>query len=53
MTELPISVNGGPNPCYVYFVRFSDCIKRESFQTLFCWDEWEDFSECKTQKKHV
>ena len=48
-----MSVSGGTNPCFVYFVRFQDCVKREAFGKLFCNDEFEDFAECKTQTKHV
>jgi len=53
MSELPIGPGGGQNPCYIYFVRFNDCTKRESFSKLFCIDEFEDFKECKKQMKHV
>lgn len=53
MSENSMSVSGGTNPCFVYFVRFQDCVKREAFGKLFCNDEFEDFAECKTQTKHV
>ncbi len=49
-SESPISMNGN-NPCYVYFLRFNDCVKKESFCKLFCNEEFEDYAECKTQRR--
>jgi hypothetical protein len=53
MSELPIGIFGGSNPCYTFFTRTMDCIRRESFYTLMCRNEYDDFIECKFAKRHV
>lgn len=51
--ELPIDINGGPNPCYLFYVRLADCAKRETFKKLMCRDQLEDYRECKTGMRYV
>jgi hypothetical protein len=53
MAELPIGYAHGINPCYVYWVRLTDCYARESFGNLFCKNQYDDFIECKTSKRNV
>jgi hypothetical protein len=53
MTEFPIGLGGGMNPCFVFNLRFIDCQKREAYSTLLCKDQWEDYQECKFGTRHV
>jgi len=53
MTELPIGLMTKNNPCYIYHLRLIDCIHREAMYKLMCTDQFDDYSECKTQKRHV
>ncbi len=53
MSELPFGLSGGQNPCYIFYVRLMDCVKRETFYTLMCRNEYDDFAECKLAKRHV
>ena len=51
--ELPLNLQGGVNPCYIFYIRLIDCVKRESFVSLYCKDQHEDYRECKFGKRHV
>lgn len=53
MTEVPIGLVGGLNSCYVFYMRFQDCIKKESLFHVMCRNEYEDWYECKFAKRHV
>jgi len=51
--EMPIGFVNGTNPCYVYYMRLSDCFNRESFRNLLCKDQLDDYKECKYARRHV
>lgn len=51
--ESPLNLQGGMNPCYIFYTRLIDCVKRESFVSLFCKDQYEDYRECKNGRRHV
>ena len=53
MAELPIGFITKNNPCYIYHQRLLDCVHRESMYKLMCTDQFDDYSECKNQKRHV
>lgn len=53
MSFVPLGFLQGTNHCYIFNVRMYDCIKREQFYTLICRDEYEDFMECKSARRHV
>jgi len=46
------SVNMQTHPCYTYHQRMVNCIKTEEFNTRMCFEETEDWVECKTRRKH-
>jgi hypothetical protein len=51
--EIPLSMTGELQPCYVFYIRLVDCYKRETFSNLLCNDQYEDFQECKLNKRAV
>ena len=51
--EIPITVTGEISPCQIFYLRMADCVRRESFYELLCKNEIEDFSECRTRRRHV
>jgi hypothetical protein len=53
VTEVPIGWTANYNPCYIYYMRMLDCLKKETNYKIFCNDYWEDYSECRMGTKHV
>jgi hypothetical protein len=53
MSESVLSVNGSLNTCYIFYLRFADCVRRETFFDLMCKEQSEDWIECKTKKRYV
>lgn len=52
MTEPFMTVNGLTHPCYTFYMRAVNCIKIEDAPNKMCYEEIEDFVECKSRKKH-
>ena len=46
------SVNMQTHPCYTFMQRMTQCIKKEEMSTRMCFEEIDDFYECKTRRKH-
>eukprot|EP00356_Strombidium_inclinatum_P006450 CAMPEP_0170488154 /NCGR_PEP_ID=MMETSP0208-20121228/6774_1 /TAXON_ID=197538 /ORGANISM="Strombidium inclinatum, Strain S3" /LENGTH=90 /DNA_ID=CAMNT_0010762639 /DNA_START=24 /DNA_END=296 /DNA_ORIENTATION=- len=40
------------HPCYTYHTRMTNCIKSEELSTRMCFEETEDWIECKSRRKH-
>ena len=40
------------HPCYTFMQRMTQCIKREEMSSRMCFEEIDDFYECKTRRKH-
>lgn len=53
MTEEFKSVSGGTHPCYLFFLRMRSCAHREMNITTMCWEEIDDYKECKFRTKQV
>jgi hypothetical protein len=46
------SVGMATHPCYSFNQRMLQCIKGEELSTRMCFQEMEDWYECKSRKKH-
>ena len=40
------------HPCYAFHQRMINCIKSEDVVSRMCFNEMEDWHECKSRKKH-
>jgi len=47
-----LSISGLTHPCYVFYQRMIACAKKEEVYTRMCFNEFEDYIECKSRKKH-
>ena len=47
-----LSVNLLTHPCYTFHQRMVQCIKTEDLATRMCFNEIDDWYECKSRKKH-
>lgn len=52
MTEPFLSINGMTHPCYTFYQRALQCMRREDDPLRMCFVEGEDYIECKTRKRH-
>lgn len=48
-----INVAGQLNYCYIFFLRATDCARREAFMELMCHDQISDYYECRFRIRHV
>lgn len=46
------AVNMQSHPCYTFSIRMQNCIKGEEMSSRMCFEEIEDWFECKMRKKH-
>ena len=46
------SVNMQTHPCYTFMQRMTNCIKAEEMSSRMCFEEVEDWYECKSRRKH-
>ena len=46
------SVNMQTHPCYTFHQRMVGCIKEEEMSSRMCFEEIEDWYECKGRRKH-
>ena len=52
MVEPFLSVSLTTHPCYAYHQRLINCIKSEDMVQRMCYNEMEDWFECKNRKKY-
>ena len=46
------SVNMQTHPCYTFLQRMTNCVKTEDMASRMCFEEIEDWFECKSRRKH-
>ena len=46
------SVNMQTHPCFTFMQRMTHCIKQEEMYSRMCFEEIEDWYECKSRRKH-
>ena len=46
------SVNMQQHPCYTFTQRMTNCIKQEDMANRMCFNEIDDWYECKSRRKH-
>ena len=46
------SVNMTAHPCFTFYTRMVNCIKEEELHSRMCFTEIEDWTECKSRRKH-
>ena len=46
------SVNMQTHPCYTFHQRMTGCIKQEEMSSRMCFEEIDDWYECKGRRKH-
>ena len=46
------SVGMQTHPCFTFYTRMVNCVKTEEFSSRMCYQEVDDWMECKTRKKH-
>ena len=51
--QSPVGFSNGVNPCFLFYIRFKDCLSREFYSELLCRDQHDDFMECKFAKRQV
>ena len=51
MSEPFHSVGMLTHPCYTFYVRMTECIKKEELSSRMCFTDIEDWHECKSRKK--
>jgi hypothetical protein len=44
-------VNMTVHPCYNFMMRMKNCIQTEEFSSRMCFEEVEDWYECKNRRK--
>ena len=45
-------VNLQTHPCFTFYQRMTKCIQTEEMSTRMCFEEIEDWYECKSRRKH-
>ena len=52
MVEPMLSVSLQTHPCYAFHQRMINCIKSEDMSSRMCFNEIDDWHECKSRRKH-